>query len=141
MKITSARKPSPKVRTFCKHLSRFIGCEYLSRGKSGLSEFTDESLLVVGEHMGNPGNFTFFMNMNPVLSIFASISLDREINSGMEPVIEGDSPLARALKRVTGFKEGSSERVIRVNDKIELMEKGVPFIVLKLQGIRGEGIV
>ncbi|MCE8423157.1 MAG: hypothetical protein J5U17_01255 [Candidatus Methanoperedens sp.] len=140
MIITTARKPSSRIRIFCKHLSRFTGCEYVARGKTGLSEFADKPLLVVGEHRGNPGNFGFFLNGNPVLSIYASVSLDKEIAPGEEPVIEGDSSLAHALNRITGFRmDGSSERIIRINDKIELMEKGVPFIVLKLQGIRRRG--
>ena len=142
MIITTARKPSSKIRTFCKHLSRFTGCEYVARGKTGLSEFTDKPFLVVGEYRGNPGKFDFFIKGKIVLSIFASVSLDKEIYSRVEPVIEGDCALANVLHRITGFKMGgSSERVILVNDKIEFMDKGVPYIVLKLQEIRGEGIV
>lgn len=142
MIITTARKPSSKIRTFCKHLGRFTGWEYVTRGKTGLPAFSDEPFLLVGEHRGNPGSFNFFVNGEPVLSIHASVSLDKEINPGEEPVIEGDSPLARALVRATGLKTaGTSERVIRINDKIEFIDKGVPVIVLKVLDKRGEWIV
>lgn len=133
MIITTARKPSSKIRTFCKHLGRFTGWEYVTRGKTSLEEFADEPFLLVGEHRGNPGSFNFFVNGKSVLSIHANVSIDKEVGPGGEPVIEGDSPLASALGRATGLKTGgTSERVIRVNDKIEFIDKGVPVIVLKV---------
>lgn len=142
MIITTARKPSSKIRTFCKHLGRFTGWEYVTRGKTGLEAFAGEPFLLVGEHRGNPGSFNFFVNGELVLSIHASVSLDKEVGPGEEPVIEGDSPLAHALGRATGLKtEGTSERVIRINDKIEFIDKGVPVIVLKVLDKRGEWIV
>lgn len=57
--------------------------------------------------------------------IIANVSLDKEVEHGRAPVIEGDTPLAFALSKATGFGiEGSSERVIRVNDGIEFIDKG-----------------
>ncbi len=141
MIITTARKPSPKTRTFCRNLSRFAGWEYITRGKSGLSIFEDGSYLVVGDYRGNPGSFNFFKNGISTLSIHASVSIDRESFTGVEPVIIGDSPLARALSKATGCKmEGSSERIIRVNHNIEFIDEDIPYITLKVVGIRGEGI-
>ncbi len=141
MIITTARKPSSKTRTFCKHLSRFTGLEYVTRGKTSLSDLTDERFLIVGEYKGNPASFNFFSNGRRVLSIRANVSLDNEIITGKAPVIEGDTPLASALREVTGFKTGEiSDRIIRVNDRIEFIDKGKPYIILKVLDIRGEGI-
>jgi hypothetical protein len=59
-----------------------------------------------------------------------------------EPVIEGDMPLAFALSKATGLRMGEGgERVIRVNDRIEFIDKGIPYIILKVLEARGEGIV
>lgn len=71
--------------------------------------------------------------------IIANVSLDKEVEHGKAPVIEGDTPLAIALSKVTGFKmDGSSERVIRVNDRIEFIDKGMPCIILKVLAVRSE---
>ena len=142
MIITTARKPSSKTRTFCRHLGRFTGCEYIPRGKSSLLEIGDEAFLVVGDHKGNPGSFNFFIKGTSVLSIRASVSMDKEVCSGEKPVIEGDSPLALALSKATGFDlGGSSGRIIRVDDLIEFIDRGTPVITLDLLGIRGAGLV
>ncbi len=142
MIITTARKPSSKTRIFCKHLGKFTGKEYLTRGKTSLSMLADTSFLVVGESKGNPSSFNFFLNNECVLSIRANVSLDKEIDVPGEPVIEGDTPLAFVLSKATGFRiGGSGERVIRVNDKIEFIDKGIPYIILKVLEARGEGIV
>lgn len=143
MIITTARKPTSKTRIFCKHLSKFTGNEYLTRGKTSLSMLAPTSFLVVGESRGNPASFNFFFNNECVLSIRANVSLDKEI-IGLtgEPVIEGDTPLAFALSKATGFRIGENgERVIRVNDRIEFIDKGIPYIILKVLDARGEGIV
>ncbi|VVB88042.1 putative Brix domain-containing ribosomal biogenesis protein [uncultured archaeon] len=141
MIITTSRKPSSKIRTFCKHLGRFTGWEYVTRGKTSREDFSDEPFLLVGEFKGNPGSFKFFINGAPVLSIYASVSLDNDMHPGEEPVIEGDSPLANAFRKVTGFKEfKDSKRVIRFNDRIEFIDKGISYIVLKVISSRGEGI-
>ncbi len=141
MIITTARKPSSKIRTFCKHLGRFTGWEYVTRGKSSHEELSAEPFLLIGEFKGNPGSLTFFFNGISVLSIYVSVSMDKEINTGEEPVIQGDSPLALAFSKVTGFKaiEGA-ERIIRFSDRIEFIDKGLSYIVLKVISVRGEGI-
>jgi len=141
MIITTARKPSSKIRTFCKHLGRFTGWEYVTRGKSSHEELSAEPFLLIGEYKGNPGSLTFFINGISVLSIYVSVSMDKEINTGEEPVIHGDSPLALAFSKVTGFKDNNeSERIIRFSDRIEFIDKGVFYIVLKIISVRGEGI-
>ncbi len=140
MIITTARKPSPKTRRFCRHLGRFTGCDYVPRGKTGLAALGDEPFLVVGEYKGNPGSFNFYMNGISILSIRANVSMNKEIEPGETPVIEGSSSLAVTLGKATGFKTGgSSERVIRINDQIEFIDKDEPVIVLKI--LKGEGIV
>jgi len=141
MKVTTARKPSQKTRTFCKRLSKFTGWEYITRGKSSLSSFDDGILLLVGESRGNPANFKFFLNGECFLSIRANVSIEQNIAPGQEPVIEGDSALAHALCNATGFNiGGNSDRVIRVSDeRIEFIHKDVALIVLKVIGIRGKG--
>ena len=142
MIITTARKPSQKIRTFCKHLSRFSGCEYVPRGKSGLKELTDNTFLVVGEHRGNPGSFNFFSEGTCVLSLRANVSTDIDIYPGREPVIQGNTNLAFVLSKLTGFKiKDAGERIIRVDDRIEFIDKGAIYISLNVIGIRGEGIV
>lgn len=84
----------------------------------------------------------FFLNNECVLSIRANVSLDKEIGLPGEPVIKGDTPLAFALSKATGLRMGESgERVIRVNDRIEFIDKGKPYIILKVLEARGEGIV
>ena len=142
MIITTARKPSSKIRIFCKRLGRFTGWEYVSRGKTSLSSLTDEAFLLVGEHKGNPGSFKFFSKGRSILSIHANVSLDNDIEPGEAPAIEGESPLAIALGKATGLTMGkSSKRVIHVNGRIEFIEKGVPYIILTVLAVRGEGIV
>ena len=141
MIITTARKPSPRTRTFCKRLGRFTGWEYLIRGKTGLEALSDEPFLLIGEYRGNPGSFTFFFKGTPVLSIHAAVSMDKETHPGEEPVIEGDSHLAFVLGKVTGFSSlPTGRRVIRISDRIEFIDNGVSYIVLKIISSRGEGI-
>ena len=141
MIITTARKPSSKIRTFCKHLGRFTGWDYVTRGKTSREELSNQPFLLIGEYKGNPGCLTFFFNGISVLSIFVSVSMDKEINPGEEPAIQGDSPLALAFSKVSGFKAGERcERVIRFSDRIEFIDKEVSYIVLKVRSIRGEGI-
>ncbi len=142
MIITTARKPSSKTRTFCKHLSRFTGWEYISRGKTGLNGLLDEPFLLVGEYRGNPGSFRFFKNGECVLSIRANVSLDKDISLGEKPVIQGAVPLAKHLSITTGLKTvNNSQRIINVNENIEFICNGVPCIKLKVLGIRSELIV
>ena len=142
MIITTARKPSPKTRIFCKHLGRFTGWEYVTRGKTGLSGFAEEPFLLVGEYKGNPGSFNFYLKGEPVLSIRANVSLDKEPFPGGEPVIRGNTPLAFDLAKVTGLSTGeNSGKVIMVDDNIEFVHKGESFMKLKVLEVRGEGSV
>ncbi|MBU4076990.1 MAG: hypothetical protein KKI06_09840 [Euryarchaeota archaeon] len=141
MIVTTARKPSSKIRTFCKHLGRFTGWEYVTRGKSSLEEFSGEPFLLIGEYKGNPGSLTFYLDGISVLSIFFNVSLDKDINHGEMPVIEGSSPLAIAFGKAAGLGAGEkSQRVIRIGDRIEFVDKEVSYIVLKVISSRGEGI-
>lgn len=141
MIITTARKPSSKIRTFCKHLGRFTGWKYVTRGKSSLEELSCEPFLLIGEYKGNPGSFTFFLDGKSVLSIFINVSMDKDINPGERPVIEGDSPLAIAFGKAAGIGTGEkSQRVIRIGDRIEFVDKEVSYIVLNVISSRGEGI-
>ena len=104
--------------------------------------FADKPFLLVGEHKGNPGSLNFSINGSQILSIFVSVSMDKGIEQGEEPVLEGESPLALTFGKVTGLKPGGlSERIIRVGDKIEFISKDAPVIILKILGTRGEGIV
>ena len=104
--------------------------------------FADEPFLLVGEHKGNPGSFNFHMNGSSVLSILFSVSTDEDTRPGEEPIVDGESPLASAFRKASGLKmAGTSERIIRANDKIEFIDKDVPIIILKVLGKRGEGIV
>lgn len=97
--------------------------------------------MLVGEYRGNPGNFTFFLKGTPVLSIHAAVSMDNETYPGEKPVIEGDSRLALVLGKVTGFGSlKAGRRVIRISDRIEFIDNGVSYIVLKVISSRGEGI-
>jgi U3 small nucleolar ribonucleoprotein protein IMP4 len=140
MKITTARKPSSKTRIFCKHLGRFTGWAYITRGKSSLKDFADKPFLLVGESRGNPGNFSFFLNGKCVLSIHANVSLDTDIGVGVEPIIQGNSPIALDISKITGLKIGEgSERVINVEKNIEFTCEGKSIIKLTVLEIRGEG--
>ncbi|WP_143311595.1 hypothetical protein [Candidatus Methanoperedens nitratireducens] len=123
-------------------MSRFTGWEYVTRGKTSLEMLADEPFLLVGEHKGNPGSFNFYTNGSSVLSIYFSVSTEKDTRPGEEPTVEGESPLASAFSKASGLKmEGTSERIIRVNDKIEFIDKDTPVIILKVLGKRGEGIV
>ena len=142
MIVTTARKPSSKTRIFCKHLGRFTGWMYVTRGKSSLLEFADKPFLLVGEYKGNPGSFSFFLRGKCILSIRANVSLDRDIGIGNEPVIQGDNPVAHDLSKITGLRTGEkSKRVILVNDNIEFSDDGESYIKLKVLEVRGEGSV
>ncbi|MCX9086601.1 MAG: hypothetical protein OIN90_03465 [Candidatus Methanoperedens sp.] len=142
MIITTARKPSSKTRIFCKHLGRFTGWKYVTRGKASLQEFADKSFLLVGEYKGNPGSFSFFFKEKCVLSIRANVSLDKDIGIGIEPVIQGKSSLALDLGKVTGLRTGEkAKRIIIVDDNIEFTSDGESYIKLKVLEVRGEGSV
>lgn len=139
MIITTARKPSPKTRIFCKHLGRFMGWNYVTRGKSSLQDLADKPFLLVGEYRGNPGSFSFFLNGKRVLSIRANVSLDTDIANGVEPVIQGNAPLALDISKITGLRTGEgSERVIQIKDNIEFTCEGKSYIKLTVLEVRGE---
>jgi len=142
MIVTTARKPSSKTRIFCKHLGRFTGWMYVTRGKASLLEFADKPFLLVGEYKGNPGSFSFFLRGKCVLSIRANVSLDKDIGIGNEPVIRGDNSVALDLSKITGLRTGeTSKRIIVVNDNIEFTDNGESYIKLKVLEVRGEGSV
>jgi len=142
MIVTTARKPSSKTRIFCKHLGRFTGWVYVTRGKSSLLEFADKPFLLVGEYKGNPGSFSFFLKGKCVLSIRANVSLDRDIGIGNEPGIQGDNSMALDLIKITGLRTGEkSKRIILVNDNIEFIDDGESYIKLKVLEVRSEGSV
>jgi U3 small nucleolar ribonucleoprotein protein IMP4 len=139
MIITTARKPSSKTRIFCKHLGRFTGWKYVTRGKSSLQDLAVEPFLLVGEYKGNPGSFSFFSNGKCVLSIRANVSLDKDIRVGVEPVIQGNSSLALDLSRITGLRAGEgSERIIKIEKNIEFTFEGKSYIKLTMLEVRGE---
>ena len=142
MIITTARKPSSKTRIFCKHLGRFTGWMYVTRGKSSLQDLADETFLLVGEYKGNPGSFSFFLNGKCVLSIRANVSLDKDIRVGVEPVIQGNTLLALDISKITGLRTGEgSERVIRIEKDIEFTCEEKTYIKLTVLEVRGEGSV
>lgn len=115
---------------------------YVTRGKASLLDFADEPFLLVGEYKGNPGTLNFFSNGKCVLSIRANVSLDKDINIGIEPVIQGNNPLALDLIKITGLRTGEkSRKVIRVNDNIEFTDDGETCIRLKVLEVRGEDSV
>ena len=140
MIITTARKPSSKTRIFCKHLGRFTGWMYITRGKSSLQDLAVDPFLLVGEYKGNPGSFRFFLNGKCVLSIRANVSLDKDIRAGVEPIIQGNNPLALDICKITGLRIGEeSERVIRIEENIEFICEGKSYVKLTVLEVRGEG--
>ena len=142
MIITTARKPSSRTRIFCKHLGRFTGWKYVTRGKASLLEFADKPFLLVGEYKGNPGSFSFFLNGKCVLSIRANVSLNKDIGIGIEPVIQGNNSLALDISKVTGLRTGEkAKRIMMVDENIEFKSDGESYIKLKVLEIRGEGSV
>jgi hypothetical protein len=140
MKITTARKPSSRTRIFCKHLSRFTGWIYITRGKLSLKDFADQPFLLVGESRGNPGNFSFFLNRKCVISIRANVTFDTDIGVGVEPIIQGNIPLAFDICKITGLRIGEgSERVIKIEKNIEFTCESKSYIKLTVLEVRGEG--
>lgn len=114
----------------------------MTRGKASLLKFIDKPFLLVGEYKGNPGSFCFFLNGKCVLSIRANVSLDKDIGIGIEPVIQGNNSLALDLSKLTGLRRGEeSKRIIMVDDNIQFISDGDPYIKLKLLEVRGEGSV
>lgn len=139
MIITTARKPSSKTRIFCKHLGRFTGWKYVTRGKSSLQDLAVEPFLLVGEYKGNPGSFSFYLKGECVLSIRANVSIDKDMGVGIKPVIQGNNPLALAISKITGLTAGEgSERVIRIEENIEFICEGKSYIKLTVLEVRGE---
>lgn len=139
MIITTARKPSSKTRIFCKHLGRFTGWMYITRGKSSLKDLAYEPFLLVGEYKGNPGSFSFFLNGKCVLSIRANVSLEKDIEVGVKPVIQGNTSLALDISKITGLRTGEgSDRVIMVKENIEFICEGKSVIKLTVLEVRGE---
>lgn len=113
----------------------------MARGKKSREILSGEPFLLVGEYKGNPGSLTFFLNGTSVLSIYASVSMDKKIHPGEKPVIAGDSPLALAFGKVAGLKASKvGERIIRINERIEFIDNGVLHIALNIISSRGEGI-
>lgn len=67
MLITTSRKPSPRTRSFCRDLERVLhNFVYENRGKMNFEQVVErarergERLVMVLEHMGNPGKLVFF---------------------------------------------------------------------------------
>lgn len=142
MIITTARKPSPKTRIFCKHLGRFLGWRYITRGKTSLLDLSEKPFLLIGEYKGNPGSLNFFFGGRCVLSIRANVSLDTEIGAGAEPVIKGNNSLAHDISRVTGLrKDINSRRIINIDENMEFSEDGKSYIKLTVLDVRVENSV
>jgi len=113
---------------------------YITRGKSSLQDLAVEPFLLVGEYKGNPGSFRFFLNGKCVLSIRANVSLDKDIRAGVEPIIQGNNPLALDICKITGLRIGEeSERVIRIEENIEFICEGKSYVKLTVLEVRGEG--
>lgn len=120
MLVTTSRKPSAKTRALCKLLSRFIASRCISRGKMGMQELLEfaegESLIVIGEYHGNPGELIFHDDAGKLLfSLRFSEWYSEEIDSywfpDIEPVLTGKGEIADALESFFHFNRVESDVV------------------------------
>jgi len=85
MIVTTSRKPSQRTRSFCKRFARYIGAEYITRGKLSMKEIfgMDSRIIYVTEFKGNPGRITIFDKGKEVLKInIKGVSLEYDKRKG-----------------------------------------------------------
>lgn len=150
MFITSSRKPSARTRTFCKHLSRFIGGSYVNRGKMGMQQVLEsagaEPLILVGEYHGNPGELGFYGKAGELLfSLRFTESYSPKIDSHrfrtVEPLFTGRGEIANALASFYPFervKEAPSDvPVMKVDeDEVDCMDEGRSLFKLNIKSFK-----
>jgi hypothetical protein len=63
-----------------------------------------------------------------------------DIGAGAEPIIQGNSPIALDISKITGLKIGEgSERIINIEKNIEFTCEGKSYMKLTVLEVRGEG--
>ncbi len=92
--LTTSRRPTPRIRTFCRDLARSIpNVVRVNRGKLSLDgiaekalEFNADRVVIVDRWKGGPGKIEFFkigqeglVPVPPIMYV-ASIKLQREVN-------------------------------------------------------------
>jgi|Deesub1362A_J573_1020465.scaffolds.fasta_scaffold00498_24 U3 small nucleolar ribonucleoprotein protein IMP4 len=113
MFITTSRKPSRKTRTFAKVLADFLNLEYVPRGKTGISEFLSERMIVIGEKDGNPFSMKIISPEGDSVNLYFNVSNILKVKTGKAPVIfKGEPPFDPSLFGAVG--EG-----VKVNFKTE----------------------
>lgn len=79
MEVTTSRKPAPFLRTFSKDLAFSLGCHYVPRGKSGLSEITgiDKEVIVISRQRGDYLMELFLEGESAMTLSFSSFQVTR----------------------------------------------------------------
>jgi U3 small nucleolar ribonucleoprotein protein IMP4 len=103
MFITTSRKPSRKTRTFAKVLADFLNLEYVPRGKTGISEFLSERMIVIGEKDGNPFSMKIISPEGDSVNLYFNVSNILKVKTGKAPVIfKGEPPFDPSLFGAVG---------------------------------------
>ncbi|MFP4655802.1 MAG: rRNA maturation protein [Methanohalobium sp.] len=141
MLLTTSRKPSTRSRTLCKHLGRYLNCDYVNRGKMSFEEIfdfhPDVPVLLIGEYHGNPGSFEIFDSSgNYLLSIYMDVAYSGDIKSLNRkkgaPVVMGRGNIAETIAKTLSFEhaeQNSDEScglrcIVIGKDTIDLMDSG-----------------
>ncbi|WP_292486342.1 rRNA maturation protein [Methanohalobium sp.] len=151
MILSTSRKPSSKTRTLCKHLSRFLNCDYVNRGKRSFEDifgiYPGVPVLLIGESHGNPGSFDIFDQFgNYKLSIYMNVYYPqnfKSVNRKKEiPVVSGGNDIAETIAKTLSFEnmkyfEQSNPRCISVDkDSIDFMDSGGLLFSFRIKSYR-----
>lgn len=151
MILSTSRKPSSRTRTLCKHLSRFLNCDYVNRGKSSFEDifsiYPGVPVLLIGESHGNPGSFDIFDQFgNYKLSVYMNVDYPqnfKSVNRKKEvPAVSGDNNIAKTIAKTLSFEyvENSGQcntRCISVDkDSIDFMDSGELLFSFRIKSYR-----
>lgn len=119
MIITTSRKPSRKTRSFVKAISKFLGWNYVQRGKISLKNLNLDKICILTEIKGNPAVMNFYENGEKVLEIFFSVTnIKKNFSSGiMKDVLY--------IGKKYNFFNAISEDLLEKFDKRPFFEKKI----------------
>jgi hypothetical protein len=116
MRFTTSRRPSPPTRRLARTLARYLGVDYMTRGKSGLDD--DGVWMVVVEGDGNPtGIARRSRGEEEVFRFTLSFEGGSKRLKMAKPVVVGAGKDARDLAEFFGLDhaaEAAAGRAIRV---------------------------
>lgn len=120
MRFSTSRRPSPGARRLARTLARFLGSEYMTRGKSGLDEDEGEVWMVVVEEHGSPAGLARrSQGEERVLRFAALIEGESKRMKTIRPVVVGTGKLLREVAEFFDLDilpEAEARRAIKVRD-------------------------